>query len=152
MNFLKFFYFIAILSPYALYAQDHKKMMDQMIMSDSRKPVKLNAMMAKHQLANMREHLNAVQEIIAAMSDRNFQGMKTASQKLATTPQMAMMCEHMGQMTPGFTQMGMALHTEADKLVVLADKKDYNGFVKQLSVTTKTCTSCHAQFKQEIIP
>lgn len=150
----KILIFMAILISQNSFAQhaDHMKMMKNLANQDARKPVPLNATMAQHQLQNMREHLIAVQEIIAAMSERNFAGMKKAAQKLSSSPQMNMMCEHMGQGAPGYTEMGLALHKAADQLLVHADNKNYDAFVKQLNVTVKTCTSCHAQFKQQIIP
>ena len=47
-------------------AEEHPDMMSQRA-SDTRKPLPLPAMMAEHQKQNMREHLAAVQAIIAAI-------------------------------------------------------------------------------------
>ena len=118
---------------------------------DKRKPVIMTKKMAKHQLKNMREHLEALTEIIEAMGKTNFKKMQYAAQKLASTSQMNKLCNNMGKATPGFTEMGRALHQSADKLVHFAKQKNYGEFVKGLGATMRTCTSCHASFKQKVV-
>ena len=119
--------------------------------SDNRKPVKMTAAMGEHQLRNMRDHLEAVAAIVKAMTTKDFKRMEIESIRLGSSPEMKTMCNKMGKATPGFTDMGLALHSTADKLVHAAKKKDYNLFVKELGATLQTCTSCHSSFKQEIV-
>ena len=118
---------------------------------DKRKPVIMTKKMAQHQLKNMREHLEALTEIVEAMGQKNFKEMQYAALKLASTPQMNRMCNNMGKATPGFTEMGLALHQSADKLVHYAKQRKYDEFVKGLGATMRTCTSCHASFKQKVV-
>ncbi|RLA62819.1 MAG: hypothetical protein DRQ89_08410 [Epsilonproteobacteria bacterium] len=119
--------------------------------SDKRRPVKMTAEMSKHQLKNMRDHLEAIASIVSALAIKDFEKMQKESVRLASSPKMKMMCNNMGKATPGFTEMGLVLHSTADKLVHAAKKKDYDLFVKKLGATLRTCTSCHSTFKQEIV-
>ena len=123
----------------------------QVSTSDKRRPVKMTAEMAEHQLKNMRDHLEAITAIVGAMAKKDFKKMKKESLRLASSPKMKMMCNNMGKATPGFTAMGLALHSTADKLVHAAKKKDYDLFVRKLGSTLRTCTSCHSNFKQEVV-
>lgn len=119
---------------------------------DRRRPLPMTAQMAEHQKANMREHLEAVQGVVEALSKRDFAAVKTAAQRLGSSPQMTQMCEHMGQGAPGYTAMGLALHKEGDALAAAAAKKNADAVTRQLNATLKTCTACHAAFRQEIVP
>lgn len=119
--------------------------------SDKRRALKMTKEMSIHQLQNMRDHLEAITGIVEAMATKDYKQMELESKRLASSPQMKMMCSHMGKATPGFTQMGLALHQTADKLVHAAKKKNYDQFVTLLGRTLKTCTSCHSSFKQEIV-
>lgn len=127
------------------------KIPTQVSSSDKRRPVKMTAEMAEHQLRNMRDHLEAITGIVDAMAGKDFKKMEKESLRLATTPEMKMSCNNMGKATPGFSEMGLALHSTADKLVHAAKKKDYDLFVRKLGATLRTCTSCHSSFKQEIV-
>jgi hypothetical protein len=119
--------------------------------SDKRQSVKMTAQMGEHQLKNMRDHLEAITEIVGAMVNKDFKKMEKGASRLASSPKMKMMCNNMGKATPGFTKMGLALHSTADKMVHAAKNKDHNLFVKKLGATLRTCTSCHSAFKQEIV-
>jgi hypothetical protein len=119
--------------------------------SDKRRPVKMTDEMAEHQLKNMRDHLEAITAIVGVMAKKDFKKMEKESLRLASSPKMKMMCNNMGKATPGFTAMGLALHSTADKLVHAAKKKDYDLFVRKLGSTLRTCTSCHSTFKQEVV-
>lgn len=143
------------------FAQEHKMnhsthnpqmhQMHNILSKDSRTPIPMTAQMSEHQLSNMRAHLEAIQEAVSAMATKNFDQMKKASKKLASSPEMTQMCEHMGRGTPGYTEMGLALHKSGDELVHAAEKKNYDLFVKKLGVTLHTCTACHSSFKQEVV-
>ncbi|HEU4593515.1 MAG TPA: hypothetical protein VFS13_21630, partial [Steroidobacteraceae bacterium] len=64
--------------------------------SDTRQPLYLLPVMAQHQKQNMREHLAAVNEIVAALGKNDFKSVGEAARKLGTTPEMQQMCAHMG--------------------------------------------------------
>jgi cytochrome c556 len=124
---------------------------DEITTSDKRKPVKMTKKMAEHQLGNMRDHLDALTAIVESMVKKDFKQMEVEAKRLASNPKMTKTCENMGKATPGFTKMGLSLHHAADELVNEAKSKDYEGFVKKLGKTMRTCTSCHSAYKQEIV-
>src|SRR3990170_5823543 len=74
---------------------------------DTRAPVPLLPMMANHQKQNMRDHLVAVQEIVAAIAQGDFAGIERAVGRIGYSEQVGQMCEHMGAGAPGFTEMAL---------------------------------------------
>ncbi|MFW6053685.1 MAG: hypothetical protein ACOC9J_02620 [Persicimonas sp.] len=118
---------------------------------DTRKPVPLTPMMANHQLENMRDHLLAVQQIVGAAAKKDFDGVEKAAQRIGSSPQMKQMCNHMGAGAPGFTEQALGFHETADGIIEAAENEDYDGVMVSLEETLNTCTSCHAQYKQEIV-
>ena len=118
---------------------------------DSRKPVPLTPMMANHQRQNMREHLVAVQEIIAAAATDDFEGVEKAATKIGSSPQMKQMCNHMGAGADGFTERALGFHETADGIIEAAKEKDKKAVMVSLEKTLQTCTSCHAEYKQQVV-
>jgi hypothetical protein len=118
---------------------------------DQRRPVPLLPMMANHQKQNMRDHLLAVQEIVTALATDDFSGVEKAASRIGYSEQMAMMCNHMGAGAPGFTDQALTFHHTADRITTAAKSQDRAGVLKELSETLKTCTGCHAAFKQDVV-
>lgn len=118
---------------------------------DGRKPLILPAMMAAHQKQNMREHLIAVQEIVAALSTDDFNAVEQAAKNLGYNEAMGQRCNMLGAATPGFTAMALNFHHTADRIVDAAKKHDRAATMTALSNTLTTCTNCHATFKQTIV-
>jgi hypothetical protein len=86
--------------------------------------------MAQHQRANMREHLAAVQEILAALSTNNFSAVERAALRIGYTEEMAQMCEHMGAGAAGFTEMAIHFHRTADTIGAAAKLRDADAALK----------------------
>jgi hypothetical protein len=118
---------------------------------DTRKPVPLLPMMANHQKANMRDHLVAVQEIVAAIGANDFDSIEKASRRIGYSEQMNQMCTHMGAGAPGFTEQALLFHHTADKICDAARERDMKKVLSALNETMTTCTSCHAAFKQHLV-
>jgi hypothetical protein len=118
---------------------------------DTRKPVPLTPMMAQHQKQNMRDHLQAVQEMVVALAADDFAGVEKASARIGSSPQMAMMCNHMGMGAPGFSDQALGFHQTADTIAVAAKKKNRKAVLTALGQTLATCTACHATWKQEVV-
>jgi cytochrome c556 len=116
-----------------------------------RQPLYLLPMMAEHQKQNMREHLAAVNEVIAALAKNDFPAVRASAAKLGTTPEMQQMCMHMGAATPGFSQRALAFHSAADSIIPAAERKDSAGVLKALHNTLDTCVSCHESYRQEVV-
>jgi len=118
---------------------------------DKRAPVPLLPMMANHQKQNMRDHLVAVQEIVSGLATEDFAAVELAAGRIGFSEQMGQMCTHMGAGAPSFTEQALAFHHAADEISAAAKKRDRAGVAKALDATLKTCTSCHAAWKQQIV-
>jgi len=118
---------------------------------DQRRPVPLLPMMAQHQKQNMREHLEAVQEVVAAAATNDFEKVAVAAKRMGYSETMGRMCEHMGAGAPGFTEQALAFHHSADDVAAAAATRDGSAVMSALSKTLNTCTNCHATFKQKLV-
>lgn len=131
-------------------AEEHPGMMSQSG-ADTRKPLPLTAMMADHQKQNMREHLTAVQAIVAAIGHDDMDGVAKASARIGYSEAMGQMCEHMGAAAPGFTTMALNFHHTADTIGEAARRGDRAGVLTALDRTLRTCVACHAAYRQEVV-
>jgi cytochrome c556 len=118
---------------------------------DTRGSVPLLPMMANHQKRNMRDHLVAVQEIVAALATSDFAAIERSAGRIGYSEQMGAMCTHMGAGAPGFTEQAIAFHKTADGIAAAAKSRDGNAVLSALGTTLKTCTGCHATWKQKIV-
>ena len=118
---------------------------------DARRPVPLLPHMAQHQKQNMRDHLEAVQGIVAAAAVSDFEKVAESAKRLGFSESMGRMCEHMGAAAPGFTEQALAFHHTADEIAVAATKQDGAAVLAALSKTLQTCTACHTTFKQQLV-
>jgi cytochrome c556 len=145
---------VALLSPAAIAAQmsagaaDAQQTLDRM---DARRPVPLPPMMANHQKQNMRDHLVAVQEIVAAAARGDFAGVEHAAGRIGYSEQMGQMCTHMGAAAPGFAEQALAFHRTADTIVAAALQHDREGVLRTLATTLQSCANCHATWKQQVV-
>lgn len=118
---------------------------------DTRRPVPLLPMMANHQKQNMRDHLVAVQEVVAALAADDLAAARRASQRIGFSEQMGRMCSHMGMGAPGFTAQATNFHRTADRIGAAAQAGDRLGVLRALNETLLTCTGCHAAWRQEVV-
>lgn len=118
---------------------------------DKRTPIPLTPMMAEHQKGMMRDHLAAVQEIVAGLSTEDWPAVEGAAGRLGSSPQSTMMCEHMGAGAPGFTGRGLTFHATADGISAAATEKDKGAVLTALGKTLAACTACHEGYRQEIL-
>jgi len=124
---------------------------DQLAEMDPRTPVPLQPMMAWHQKQNMMDHLVAIQGITDGLARDDWAAVTAAAGKIATSPQMTMMCEHMGAGADGFTERALAFHQRADAIVAAADKQDAPAALAATAHTLEACTECHASYRQEVV-
>lgn len=118
---------------------------------DSRAPVPLLPVMAHHQKQNMRDHLVAVQEIVAALAVADFAGVERAVARIGFSEQMGQTCSHLGAGAPGFTERAIEFHQTADRIAVAARARDGGRVLAEFAATLSTCTSCHAVWKQQVV-
>ena len=138
-------------SPTATEAATGTSPADSLDRMDSRTPVPLLPMMANHQKQNMRDHLVAVQEIVAALATDDFAAVEKAAGRIGYSEQMGAMCTHMGAGAEGFTPAALNFHHTADTIAVAARARDRAQVVTALGATLATCTSCHATYKQRVV-
>lgn len=118
---------------------------------DGRAPLPLLPMMASHQKQNMRDHLLAVQEVVAGLAADDFALIEQAAARLGYSEQMGRMCSHMGAGAPGFSERALSFHHTADGIGGAARARDRAGVTKALGATLRACTDCHALYKQSIV-
>ncbi|HET7542412.1 MAG TPA: hypothetical protein VFK05_21230 [Polyangiaceae bacterium] len=99
----------------------------------------------------MREHLQAVQEVIAAAAVGDFDASAEAAKRMGFSEAMGRMCEHMGAGAPGFTEQALAFHHTADEIVAAASNRDGPSMLEAVAKTLRACTNCHATFKQQVV-
>jgi hypothetical protein len=108
-------------------------------------------MMANHQKQNMRDHLEAVQEIVTAIATDDYVAVEKSAGRIGYSAQMGQMCAHMGAAAPGFTEQAIAFHRTADRIAEAARAQDRSRVLVELGATLQTCTSCHAEWRQEVV-
>ncbi len=118
---------------------------------DHRTPVPLQPMMAWHQKQNMMEHLVAIQRITAGAADEDWVAVAEASALIESSPQMQMMCRHMGAGAEGFTELALEFHERADAIGVAARAEDGPEVLRATAHTLQACTTCHAAYRQELV-
>jgi hypothetical protein len=118
---------------------------------DTRTPVPLAPAMANHQKQNMRDHLLAVHDIVAALATSDFSAAERAAGRMGYSQQMEQMCHHMGAGTPAFTEVAMTFHHTADTIGAAAKRGDTGAVLAALGNTLASCTGCHATFKQQVV-
>jgi cytochrome c556 len=108
-------------------------------------------MMASHQRQSMRDHLVAVQEIVAAAATDDFAGVERAAGRIGFSEQMGQMCTHVGTGAPGFAEQALDFHHTADRISAAARDRDRARVLTELGATLQACTSCHAVWKQQVV-
>jgi len=114
---------------------------------DSRTSLNLPAPMRFQQKQMMREHLQAVNDIIALIAERKFDAASDiAHSKLGLTPEMKKMCNMFAN--DNFRQTGLTFHKHADELGDVLKTKNLNKSLRALNTVMDSCIKCHATFRQ----
>ena len=101
----------------------------------------------QQQLANMRSHLKAVQDIVGMISENRFnEASEIAHDKLGLTPEMQKMCNMFNN--AGFRDMGLAFHRSADELGETLKRGNVTESLHALHGTMNYCVQCHASYRQ----
>lgn len=161
---------LALLGGVTAFAQEHQHHAAPNS-GDGRQVVDFPSEMRDHTLANMRDHLRALSEILAAMADAKYAraatiaatrlGMDSPSaQGCKGEPGMAVvqvsrpgdMDHQMSQFMPeGMRKVGLEMHRSASAFALEAGKASKTGNAKAalaaLSKVTEQCTSCHAAYR-----
>lgn len=125
--------------------------MPQMHAGDERQDLPLLAMMADHQKQNMRGHLQAVSDIVAALASEDYAAIEKAAARMGYSPEMGRMCENFGRAAPQFTGQAVAFHHIADRIGAAARDHDHARVIATLADTLGACTACHAKWRQRVV-
>jgi len=124
--------------------------------ADDREMVKLPEMMRQHMLANMRDHLKALDEILAALADgRGGEAAAVAENRLGMSSLDDHGAQHMAPLMPeGMKQVGTSMHRAASRFARLAETADLDPSPEgqrkvhaALQEITAACTGCHAAYR-----
>ena len=115
--------------------------------NDKRMSLKLNAMQKNHQKTIMRDHLDAIQNIVLLLSsDKYKDASKLAYDRLGSTTKMKLMCASFGD--KNFENLGLEFHKSADKMSEIFKSRNKEKSLKALSNTMNYCVQCHATYRQ----
>lgn len=97
----------------------------------------------------MREHLEAIRDIVAALGRQEFEQAATVAQKELGFPKhhQAMQREGGATFPPKYHELAMAHHQEAEDLAKVLPSKDLQMILPKLEKTIGACISCHRAYK-----
>lgn len=120
---------------------------------DERIYVELPPMMREHMLANMRDHLLALQTITQQLADQEYdQAADTAEQRLGMSSLEKHGAGHMGKFMPeSMGEIGTSMHRAASRFAFAAQNAAVEGGLEKafaaLSEVMAQCVACHSSYK-----
>ena len=116
---------------------------------DKRILVKMPQMMQEHQLANMRDHLMAINEILLNMGSGELdKAADIAEERLGMSSLGLHGAHHMAKMMPKeMSAIGTSMHKAASRFALKAQEGDALQAYKALQEVTAACVACHAGYK-----
>jgi hypothetical protein len=120
---------------------------------DARQFVEMPTPMREHMLANMRDHLLALQTITRQLSEQDYEAAaETAEKRLGMTSLESHGASHMAQFMPqGMSETGTAMHRAASRFAVAARDAAVDGGLEKafgaLSQVMQQCVACHAAYR-----
>ncbi len=151
-------------------AMDHQKHMAMMMTEDNRQLVAFPPPMREHTLANMRDHMQALSDILTAMATAQYgeasriadarlgmgspaaEGCKSDGAGAAQMSMPASMEHQMSEIMPeGMRTIGLEMHQAASAFATEAAKASKTGEAKSalvaLSRVTRQCSACHTAYR-----
>lgn len=153
---------IGLMLAVPLGAQQHDPAMHQKHMAatrqsnkaiDGRQLVKFPEQMKEHTLANMRDHLLALQEIQAALASSDYdRAADVAETRLGMTALTAHGAHESSKFMPkGMQDAGSAMHRSASRFATTAKDASVTGEIKPavgaLAEVMGACVSCHTGYR-----
>ena len=116
---------------------------------DSRQLVELPEMMQKHMMANMRDHLVTINEILTTMANGQLdQAAELAESRLGMSSLESHGASHMAKFMPeGMRQTGTNMHRAASRFARKAQEGEILAAYKALSEVTSACVACHSGYR-----
>lgn len=124
--------------------------------ADDREMVKLPQMMQEHMLANMRDHLVALDEMLAALAEgKTDQAAEISEKRLGMSSLSLHGAEHLGKFMPkAMGAIGTQMHRAASRFVIVARNaelepslKAQREVYKALQGITENCNACHQAYR-----
>lgn len=116
---------------------------------DTRQLVKLPQMMQSHMLGSMRDHLQTVHEIQAALAKGELdRAADIAETRLGMSSLVAHNAAHMAPYMPKAMQaIGTEMHHTASRFALTAKEGDLTRTLADLAAVTQQCVACHAAYR-----
>lgn len=123
---------------------------------DGRELVRMPEMMQQHMLANMRDHLQALDEILAQLADGNVdKAGEIAESRLGMSSLEVHGAAHLAQFMPeGMALAGTEMHRAASRFVIAAQdaelapgKEAQHEVYRALGAVTSACNACHQAYR-----
>lgn len=120
-----------------------------MAADDTRQRVDLPAMMQQHMLANMRDHLQALNEILIDMSHgKPDKAAEIAEFRLGMSSLTSHGASHMAKFMPaGMRQAGTNMHRAASRFALKAQEGKLLPAYRALADVTAACVACHHAYR-----
>ncbi|MGD2170495.1 MAG: hypothetical protein PVI79_07515 [Gammaproteobacteria bacterium] len=117
--------------------------------NDARIPVELPAMMREHMLSNMRDHLAAINEILAYLRSGELdKAAETAEYRLGMSSLETHGARHLANFMPeGMREAGTAMHRAASRFALKAQEGEVLPAYGALSEVTSACVACHSGYR-----
>lgn len=123
---------------------------------DSREMVEMPAMMQEHMLANMRDHLVALDEILGKLGEGKVdEAGRIAESRLGMSSLTLHGAEHVAKFMPaGMAAAGTQMHHAASRFVIAAQdaelapgKQAQHEVYRALQAVTSACNACHQGYR-----
>jgi len=120
-----------------------------MASDDPRQLVQLPGPMQEHMLANMRDHLVTLNEILKHMANGDLEkAAEIAESRLGMSSLDAHGASHMaGFMPQGMREVGTSMHRAASRFALKAQERDAPPAYQALVEITSACVACHASYR-----
>ncbi len=117
--------------------------------ADTRELVKLPDMMQEHMMANMRDHLAAINEILLYMANDELDKVAdVAESRLGMSSLESHGASHMaGFMPEKMQKTGTQMHRAASRFAIAAQGRDLMEAYRALPDLTSSCVACHTDFR-----
>lgn len=123
--------------------------------ADTRVAVQFPAELREHTLANMRDHLLALQQIQGALSRNDYDSAaKISEDRLGMTSLIAHGAHEVAKYMPqGMQEAGTSMHRGASRFAVSLQEASITGDLRmplgELANVTAACVACHAAYRLE---
>lgn len=116
---------------------------------DFRLLVKMPLRMQEHMLGNMRDHLAAVNDILALMAAGELdEAARTSESRLGMSSLNTHGAAHMEKWMPAqMQQLGTRMHRAASRFALRAQEGDPLPAYRALGEVTSACVACHAGYR-----